>query len=121
MSDHDMTIPGSLSHSQRPIRFSPVLERIAPDEPETHAAIVATLRSIAETTFRDYGHAVRSVHAKNYALLESEMTITELPAELAQGAFATPGTRNVVLRFSTNPGDILDDAVSAPRGLAHAS
>ena len=65
-----------------PIRFSPALERVAPDEPETHAEIVATLRSIAETTFRDYGHAVRSGHAKSYALLEGEMTIPELPAVL---------------------------------------
>ena len=29
-----------------------------------------------------------------------------------------PATYPVVLRFSTNPGDILDDTVSAPRGLA---
>ena len=37
-----------------------------------------------------------------------------------QGAFATPGTHDVVLRLSTNPGDILDDSVSTPRGLAIA-
>ncbi|MDF2643335.1 MAG: catalase, partial [Pseudomonas sp.] len=37
---------------------------------------------------------------------------------LAQGAFARPGTMAAFLRFSTNPGDILDDKVSTPRGLA---
>lgn len=62
---------------------------------------------------------MRSVHAKSYALLEGELTVPDgLPAELAQGMFAQPGTYPVVLRFSTNPGDILDDRVSAPRGLA---
>lgn len=105
--------------SGAPIRYDASLERIAPDEAETRAALLATMRSIVETTFRDYRHAVRSVHAKSYALLEGELTVPDgLPAELAQGMFARPGTYPVALRFSTNPGDILDDAVSAPRGLA---
>ena len=101
-----------------PIRFDPLLERVSPDEPDTRTALIATLRGIAATTYRDYGHAVRSVHAKSYALLEGKITILALPPELAQGAFARPGTHPVVMRFSTNPGDILDDAVSVPRGLA---
>jgi len=41
-----------------------------------------------------------------------------LPAVLAQGAFARPGTYPVVIRYSTTPGDILDDSVSTPRGMA---
>ena len=102
-----------------PVRYDPSLEHVAPDEAETRAALMTTMRSIAETTCRDYGYAVRSVHAKSYALLEGELTVPDgLPAELAQGMFARPGTYPVVLRFSTNPGDILDDRVSAPRGLA---
>jgi catalase len=32
--------------------------------------------------------------------------------------FAEPGTYDVLLRFSTNPGDMLADKVSSPRGLA---
>ena len=42
----------------------------------------------------------------------------ELPAPLAQGLFARAGNYPVILRPSTNPGDVLDDSVSAPRGLA---
>ncbi|MGI4955332.1 MAG: catalase family protein [Janthinobacterium lividum] len=101
-----------------PIRFDPSLERVAPGEAETRRDLVHTLRAIAEKTHADYGHAVRSVHAKSYAILEGELDIPALPPELAQGAFATPGTYSVVMRFSTNPGDVLNDAVSAPRGLA---
>ena len=41
-----------------------------------------------------------------------------LPGTLAQGVFSHPATYPVVLRISTNPGDILDDTVSSPRGLA---
>jgi catalase len=37
---------------------------------------------------------------------------------LAQGLFQTPGRRPVVMRVSTLPGDIHDDQVSTPRGLA---
>jgi hypothetical protein len=41
-----------------------------------------------------------------------------LPPHLAQGLFAKPGEYPAVLRFSTIPGDVLDDHVSTPRGLA---
>jgi hypothetical protein len=41
-----------------------------------------------------------------------------LPAELAQGLFAKPRRYPVVIRISTIPGDILDDSVSTPRGMA---
>ena len=105
--------------SGTPLRFDPSLETPEPNGAETCAALIATMRSIAETTFRNYGQAVRSVHAKSHALLEGELTVPDgLPAELAQGMFARSATYPVVLRLSTNPGDILNDAVSAPRGLA---
>ena len=41
-----------------------------------------------------------------------------LPGPLAQGLFAKPATYPAILRFSTNPGDLLADSVSSPRGLA---
>ncbi|HDZ56836.1 MAG TPA: catalase [Pseudomonas xinjiangensis] len=103
----------------RPLPFEPRFEEVADDEADTSRAIVEALRYIIETTYEDGGHAIRSVHAKSHGLLEGHLTVLEgLAPELAQGAFATPGTRPVVMRFSTNPGDILDDNVSTPRGLA---
>lgn len=53
-----------------------------------------------------------------YGLNASDHFTEGLPTELAQGAFAKPGTLPAYLRFSTNPGDVLDDKVSTPRGLA---
>ena len=102
-----------------PIPYRADIEQPEQDEAETSRGIDDTLRSILETTSGDYGHAVRSVHAKSHGLLEGELTVVaDLPEPLAQGLFATPRTHRVILRFSTNPGDILDDDVTVPRGLA---
>jgi len=102
----------------QPLRFDPAFEQIPDDEAETAKELADTLHSILQTTLADEGHANRSVHAKSHGLLQGTLTVLDhLPAELAQGAFARPGDYPAVLRFSTNPGDILDDKVSTPRGL----
>ena len=102
-----------------PVRYEPVFEHPEPDEAETTRALVETMRKIQEKTFEDGGHALRSVHAKSHALLQGELEVLAgLPPELAQGMAASPGRYPVVMRLSTNPGDILDDNVSVPRGLA---
>lgn len=109
-----------VSHSGvRPLPFEPSFEQVPDDEAQTSEALAEALRSILDTTFKDNGHATRSVHAKAHGLLHGRITVLDnLPAELAQGAFARPVSLPLVLRFSTNPGDILDDKVSTPRGLA---
>ena len=105
--------------SIRPLLFDPSFEQIPDDEPDTIRELGDAIRTIAETTYQDSGHAIRGVHAKSHGLLQGEIEIPDdLPAELAQGAFAVPGVLPVIMRFSTNPGDILDDNVSTPRGLA---
>lgn len=102
-----------------PVRYDPSLEQVQPDEAETIARLTESLRSISETTFQDYGHAVRSVHAKSHGLLKGTLRVLgHLPPTLAQGLFARPAEYPVVLRFSTNPGDVLDDSITVPRGLA---
>ncbi|RZM22674.1 MAG: catalase, partial [Sphingomonas sp.] len=102
-----------------PVAFTPNVETTTEDESETSQGLNKALHDILETTSENYGHAVRSVHAKSHGLLEGTLTINDnLPAELAQGVFAKPGEHPVVMRFSTNPGDILDDSISVPRGLA---
>lgn len=102
-----------------PLPFEPRYEEIPDDEAETTRELVEAMRSIIETTYADGGHAIRSVHAKSHGLLQGELVVRDgLPAALAQGVFATPGRHPVVMRFSTNPGDLLHDKVSTPRGLA---
>lgn len=102
-----------------PIRYSETLEDVKPNEGEVIARLNNDFDDILETTWKDKGHAIRAVHAKAHAILRGTLTIDDgLPAELAQGLFATPGEHAVWLRISTNPGDILDDSISLPRGLA---
>jgi len=103
----------------RPLPFDPSFEQIPEDEAETIRELGEAIHAIMEKTYGDSGHATRGVHAKSHGLLQGEIEVLGgLPPELAQGAFAKAGIHPVVLRFSTNPGDILDDKVSTPRGLA---
>lgn len=105
--------------SLSPVRYSPAVETPEQDEAETNRELIATLRSISEITYKDSGHATRSVHAKSHGLLRGELEVIDgLPPTLAQGLFAKAGRYPVAMRFSTIPGDILDDSVSVPRGLA---
>ena len=102
-----------------PVRYSPSVEDVKPDEADTIEALNATFDTILRTTAEDYGRAVRSVHAKAHGILQGTLTVhAGLPPELAQGLFARPGERRVYMRLSTNAGDILPDAISLPRGLA---
>ncbi len=102
-----------------PVAYSPALETPSPDEADAVIGLRDTLHTINQTTLRDGGHPLRSVHAKSHALLTGEMEILpNLPETLAQGLFAKPGRHALVMRISTNPGDILPDSVSLPRGLA---
>ncbi len=88
-------------------------------EADIQAGMLETLKHISEVTYKDSGHASRSVHAKSHGLLRGEITVLDkLPPTLAQGIFARGGTLPLVIRFSTITGDILDDGVSVPRGMA---
>lgn len=102
-----------------PVRYAPSLETPEPDEAETIAGIIEQMQVISGTTFADCGTAIRAVHAKAHGLVEGTLTVFDgLPPELAQGLFASPATYPVKARISTSPGDIMDDHVSTPRGIA---
>ena len=104
---------------ENPVQYSPTVERPAADEGKSTQGLIAVNRYINQKTFADGGHAIRSVHAKGHGILQGYLEVkSDLPNDLAQGLFAKPGRYPVVMRFSTIPGDILDDSVSVPRGLA---
>jgi hypothetical protein len=80
-----------------PVSYAPSVEVPADDEAETFRGLEDALRQIQEKTAVDYGRAVRSVHAKSHAILEGRLEVLpSLPAELAQGLFATPATYDAV-------------------------
>ncbi|WP_134726256.1 catalase family protein [Paracoccus luteus] len=102
-----------------PVRFSPDVEKVQPDEDEVARKIAEQMRYIIDRTHKVDGHAVRSVHAKSHAILQATLRIHEgLAPELAQGIFAAPGDHQALVRISTIPGDVLRDSVSLPRGIA---
>lgn len=101
------------------VRYEPQVETIAPDEAETVRGLEEQFGIILDTTSKDYGHGVRAVHAKGHGIARGIFVVhDDLPAELAQGLFAAPGKHEAIFRLSTNAGDILDDAIDLPRGLA---
>ena len=103
-----------------PLAYDASFEQIEPDEAETSAELLQTLLEISDTTFKDTGLGLRSVHAKSHGLLHGTLTVMDhLSGPLAQGLFARAGQSFAVrIRLSTTPGDLLDDRVSTPRGFA---
>jgi hypothetical protein len=102
-----------------PVTFAPNVEVRADDEAETIQGLNEQIRLIQETTAKDYGTAVRGVHAKGHAIVKGRLEVLSgIAPVLAQGLFSAPGSYDALLRFSTLPGDILDDSISVPRGLA---
>jgi hypothetical protein len=105
--------------SQPYLRYSPAIEQPAADEVETFAELGKVMSHITRTMAERYRHAYRPVHAKSHGIVKARLEVLSgLPQELAQGLFADPGNHDALLRFSTNPGDMLADNVSSPRGLA---
>ena len=106
-----------VAHSA-PVRFSPDVEVIPDGEADAIKGLGEQVKAIQDKTLADYGAAIRGIHAKGHAIVNGTLEVMpDLPHELAQGLFATAGTYEALLRFSTLPGDILDDSVSVPRGL----
>lgn len=100
-------------------RHDPSLEQPLEGEDELAQDLTRMMLRIAEKTYADSGHAIRSVHAKSHGLLKVALYVVPgLPLEYAQGIFAAPAIFDGIARFSTIPGDLLDDDVSTPRGIA---
>jgi len=99
--------------------YSDSVEAAIPNEEQVFDELARTMRHIAEMIGDRARHAARAVHAKSHGLLKAELTVAEgLPGHLAQGLFSKPAAYPAVMRFSTNPGDMLPDSISTPRGLA---
>ncbi len=108
-----------MSKTQSPLRFDPSFENVPDDEVETQRGLTEAMLAIQRKTHADTGYAHRAVHAKAHGYLKAKFEVLPyLPTSLAQGLFENPATYDTILRFSTTPGDVLDDNVSTPRGVA---
>jgi hypothetical protein len=92
----------------------------APARPDFQAELDHIVNAIVERTktSKDHepgGRAVRSAHAKTYGLLRATVTVLpDVPAEYAQGIYATPATYEAVVRYSNGLGHIRPDAYLGP-------
>ena len=101
------------------LRYLPEIEQPEAGEQETIDGIIRGMTQQSETVEKREHHAVRASHAKSSALVTGTLEIAEdLPLELAQGLFATPGRHPVAVRFAQGPGETLGDRVSTHRGMA---
>jgi catalase len=101
------------------VRYSDSVEVAIPDEEQVFDELATTMRHIAEIIGDRARHAARAVHAKSHGLLKAELRVADgLPEHLAQGLFSRAASYPAIMRFSTNPGDMLPDSISTPRGLA---
>ncbi|MGB9434418.1 MAG: hypothetical protein WBQ89_19405, partial [Candidatus Acidiferrum sp.] len=101
------------------VRYSDGVETIQQGEAETVEQVAVTLLDIAKRIGERQRHTVRAVHAKSNGLVKAEVTVLAgLREELRQGLFTKPASYGAVIRFSSEPGDVLSDHISTPRGLA---
>ncbi|HEY0907441.1 MAG TPA: catalase, partial [Methylophilus sp.] len=106
-------------HRISPLSYHPAYEVLEQSERQKREHLQYTLRRISETSYRKSAHTARSVHHQSHGLIYGEMEIyDQLPEHLAQGMFAQASKLPLVMRFSTVPGDILNDRRCTPRSLA---
>jgi hypothetical protein len=111
-----------VAHMSTPfIKYTPDIETADPGFDENLQTVIAkTERYIAQSvTAEGTGRAVRDAHAKGYGLDRGEVEILDqLPAEYAQGIYATPGRHGALIRFSNGSPHAGADARLGATGLA---
>jgi hypothetical protein len=104
------------------IKYTPDIESADPHFDENLRTVIGkTERYIAQSvTSEGTGRAVRDAHAKGYGLVRGEVEILDqLPAEYAQGIYATPGRHDALIRFSNgSPHAGADARLGGATGLA---
>lgn len=100
------------------VSYTPEVEVKQPHEDEQIEKIVEMMHAANVRAFDRHRHAIRDAHAKQHGTVVGTLEIPELPEHLAQGLFAQPGSYPVVIRFSSAPGEIKDDNIPTPHGMA---
>jgi hypothetical protein len=104
------------------VKYTPDIETADPGFDENLRIVIRrTEQYIAQSvTTEGTGRAVRDAHAKGYGLVRGEVEILDqLPAEYAQGIYATPGRHDALIRFSNgSPHAGADARLGGATGLA---
>ena len=104
------------------IKYSPDVETADPGFDENLQTVIAKTEAYItqSVTTEGTGRAVRDAHAKGYGLIRGEVEILDqLPAEYAQGIYATPRKHHALIRFSNgSPHAGADARLGGATGLA---
>jgi hypothetical protein len=101
------------------VRYDESIEVRQANEDELIEKIVTSMERVNRRVFDKHRHATRDAHAKSHGVLKGTLSVFgDLPEPLRQGLFQTPHEYPVVVRFSSAPGDIHDDRIRAPKGMA---
>src|SRR6516165_9506365 len=104
------------------VKYTPDIETTDPGFDQNLQTVIAKTECyIAQSvTTEGTGRAVRDAHAKGYGLVSGEVEILDqLPAEYAQGIYATPGRHDALIRFSNgSPHAGADARLGGATGLA---
>jgi hypothetical protein len=101
------------------VLYDDSIEVKQPNEDQLVENILASMARVNRLVFDKHRHATRDAHAKSHGIVKGTLTIYgNLPGSLSQGLFRTPREFPVVARFSSAPGDIHDDRIRAPKGIA---
>ncbi|WP_226350178.1 MULTISPECIES: catalase family protein [unclassified Pseudonocardia] len=102
-----------------PIPYTDAVEQLQPDEDEHIRRCIDSLLRTNAMTFDLHRHGYRATHAKSHGVLRGTLQVhRDLPAELAQGLFATPGEYDAVARIATETGQLDDDRQPNARGFS---
>jgi hypothetical protein len=99
------------------VKFEDYTPTVRPGyQAESDEIVAAVVQRTKESTARHpKGVSFRSAHAKTYGLARAEVTVVgDLPAEYAQGIFATPGEYEAVIRYSNGLGHVRPDPYLGP-------
>jgi hypothetical protein len=111
--------PSALPPAERYVRYFDAIEVVQAGEAELIDKIVASMARVNRGVCDKHRHATRDAHAKSHGVLVGTLSVHEdLPAHLRQGMFALPATYPVVVRWSSAPGELYDDSIPSPKGMA---
>jgi hypothetical protein len=93
-------------------------EVIPADEAANIATVTNALKASVQKKAAEEGHAFRDAHRKAHGCVQARFTVLpQLPATVAQGLFARPGSYDAVIRYS-NGSQTVDDTKGDARGMA---
>jgi hypothetical protein len=105
-----------------PVRYDePAVELPVANEAELTQEIISLINRVQDHNFSIHRPGFRGTHVKVQGLVKGDITIPELPEELAQGICAKPAKFDVALRFANERSFLQDDREPGPRGCSMKS